>query len=139
MTDFILLGTDTDAGKTTFALLWLARYGDRCAYWKPVESGPSDSDAIARLVPGVRVHPPILRFAESAAPSLAASREDRVIPTAETFSRPASGPLLIETFGGPFSPLNETELQVELIERWKSPTVLACRSTVGAVGRTWST
>ena len=31
------------------------------------------------------------------------------------------------------------ELQIELIEQWKSPTVLACRSMVGAVGRTLST
>ena len=37
MSDLIILGTDTDAGKTTFALLWLAAFGEY-GYWKPVET-----------------------------------------------------------------------------------------------------
>jgi adenosylmethionine---8-amino-7-oxononanoate aminotransferase len=113
MNDLIILGTDTDAGKTTFALLWLARFGDRYAYWKPVETGPSDSDSIAHLVPGVVVHAPHQRFVDPVAPPLAARRQGTRVdaPAAIIANRPA-GRLLIETFGSPFSPLTDAELQL---------------------------
>ena len=52
MANLLILGTDTDAGKTTFALLWLAAFSDQYAYWKPVETGPSDTELVRRLVPG---------------------------------------------------------------------------------------
>jgi adenosylmethionine-8-amino-7-oxononanoate aminotransferase len=135
---FIVLGTDTDAGKTTFSLLWLARFAPECAYWKPVEAGPSDSDIVRRLVPATLVHPPVLRLSEPVAPPLAARREAVAIPTAEQLA--AAGPLaedlVIETFGGPFSPLNETESQIKFVERLRVPTVLVGPSTLGAIGRT---
>ena len=50
MSDLLILGTDTDAGKTTFALLWLAIFGEY-SYCKPIESGPSDTKAVKDLVP----------------------------------------------------------------------------------------
>ena len=58
MSRFVVLGTDTDAGKTTFSLLWLARFAPTCTYWKPIETGPSDSGAITRGVPAAVVVPP---------------------------------------------------------------------------------
>src|SRR5262249_62070747 len=118
MSDVVVLGTDTDAGKTTFALLWLTAFADRFAYWKPVETGPSDTDLVRRLVPAATVHEPALRLAEPVAPALAARREGRVVPIATVIAglRPLDPKaLLIESFGGPLSPLNETELQVALV------------------------
>src|SRR5262245_27977914 len=137
MSDLIVLGTDTDAGKTTFALLWLTAFGDRFAYWKPVETGDSDTERVQRLV-GATVFEPVARFADPVAPPLAARRAGRTIPPATQIAaaRPKSDQsLLIETFGGPLSPLNESELQVELICRLTSPCVLVTSSAVGAVGR----
>ena len=55
MSDLIILGTDTDAGKTTFALLWMAAFADEYDYWKPLETGESDSATVRRLVPGAVV------------------------------------------------------------------------------------
>ena len=139
MTDLLILGTDTDAGKTTFALLWLAALGDRYAYWKPVETGDSDTACVRRFAPLVTVWDPVARFTEPVAPPLAARREGRPIPSAAEISlaRPASDrPILIETFGGPLSPLNECELQLELIGRLGAPAVLVASSTLGAIGRT---
>jgi dethiobiotin synthetase/malonyl-CoA O-methyltransferase len=66
--NFILLGTDTDAGKTTVALLWLSSFGDAWEYWKPVESGESDSATVARLVPTANVHRPVQRLGAPVAP-----------------------------------------------------------------------
>src|SRR5438874_3338662 len=116
MTDFVILGTDTDAGKTTFALLWLAAFGDHYEYWKPVETGPSDSELVKRLLPHAEVHCPVKRLAHAAAPPLAARRAGDAIPSAFALARSKPLPrragrhLLIETFGSPFSPLNESEL-----------------------------
>jgi adenosylmethionine-8-amino-7-oxononanoate aminotransferase len=139
MSDLIILGTDTDAGKTTFALLWLAAFAEYYAYWKPLESGDSDSQRVRQTLPEVEVLPPMASYAEPVAPLLAARRIGEVIPTsrviADSKPRPKQQSLLIETFGGPLSPLNERELQVELIRRLGLPCILVSSSAVGAIGR----
>jgi adenosylmethionine-8-amino-7-oxononanoate aminotransferase len=142
MSDFLILGTDTDAGKTTFALLWLAAFADWFEYWKPIETGASDSDRVAALVPDAFVHPVFRRFQEPVAPPLAASLQKQTVPPAAEIvqakprpSRPGRS-LVIESFGSPLSPLTEEELQIELIARFGCPAVLVSSSAVGAIGRT---
>jgi adenosylmethionine-8-amino-7-oxononanoate aminotransferase len=136
--DLLILGTDTDAGKTTFALLWLAASAKDYSYWKPVETGPSDSARVCELVAATRVWPPFLRFNDAVAPSLAARREGALIPAAEVIAaaRPHASPLLIETFGSPFSPLNENQMQMALIGELDCPSILVSSSTLGTIGRT---
>ena len=139
MTGYVVVGTDTDAGKTAFSLLFLAAFLDHFAYWKPVETGESDTEKARRLVPGAMVFAPLARFAEPVAPMLAAHREVRAMPgVAEVLTAvPVSEkPLLIETFGGPLSPLTEDTLQLELIRALALPVILVSSSTVGAIGRT---
>ena len=67
------------------------------------------------------IHPPAQRFDAPAAPPLAAARQGQHIRPAEDLAamRPltANRNLLIETFGSLFSPLNDTELQIELVCR----------------------
>ncbi|MFO0841123.1 MAG: dethiobiotin synthase [Gemmataceae bacterium] len=141
MADLLVLGTDTDAGKTTFALLWLAAFADGYEYWKPVETGDSDSDRVKALVPTAHLHQPLARFGAAVAPPLAARLDGATIPPAVAIAsaRPAPGApgrhLLIETFGGPLSPLNEEELQIEVVRALRIPAVLVTSSSVGAVGR----
>jgi adenosylmethionine-8-amino-7-oxononanoate aminotransferase len=142
MTDFLILGTDTDAGKTTFALLWLAAFHDRYEYWKPVETGDSDTERVKRLVPKASVHPPLGRFRHAVAPLLAARMEGGLVLPARAIAAARPAPrhpgcyLLIETFGSPLSPLNENELQITLVQSLAVPTVLVSSSAVGAIGRT---
>jgi adenosylmethionine-8-amino-7-oxononanoate aminotransferase len=142
MSDVIILGTDTGVGKTTFALLWLAAFADRYSYWKPLETGESDSQHVQQTLPDVEVFPPLASYADPVAPLLAARRVGDMIPTsrviADSKPRPKKQNLLIETFGGPLSPLNESELQVELIRRLGLPCILVSSSAVGAIGRTLS-
>src|SRR5436189_24336 len=121
MTDFIILGTDTDAGKTTFALLWLHAFADQWEYWKPIETGESDSARVAALKPTTVVHPVLRRFAAPVAPLLAARLEGGSVPMAREIAgalpRALNGErgIVIETFGSAFSPLNDAELQLALI------------------------
>jgi adenosylmethionine-8-amino-7-oxononanoate aminotransferase len=138
MSDLLILGTDTDAGKTTFALLWLAAFPGDCEYWKPVETGPSDTAKVRELVPQARARPPVLRFAEPVAPLLAARRQGALVPPAANIAaaRPDADLLLIETFGGPLSPLNETELQIALVRALECASVLVSSTALGAIGRT---
>ncbi|MFO0801360.1 MAG: adenosylmethionine--8-amino-7-oxononanoate transaminase [Gemmataceae bacterium] len=139
MTGFVVVGTDTDAGKTAFSLLFLSAFTDSFAYWKPVETGDSDAEKVRRLVPRAVVLSPLTRFTEPVAPVLAARREGRVMPgVADILSaRPSTDrPLLIETFGGPLSPLTADVLQLDLIRSFALPVVLVSSSAVGAVGRT---
>jgi adenosylmethionine-8-amino-7-oxononanoate aminotransferase len=141
MTDFLILGTDTNAGKTTFALLWLAAFSARYEYWKPIETGDSDTELLRSLVPVARAHTPLLRFRHAVAPGLAVRMEGGVIPAVSTVA--AAKPslfvpgrqLLVETFGGPFSPLNDTELQIALVRALALPSILVSSSAVGAIGR----
>jgi adenosylmethionine---8-amino-7-oxononanoate aminotransferase len=139
MTDLIVLGTDTSVGKTTFSLLWLAAFADQYEYWKPVETGDSDSDLVRRLLPGVKVRAPAARFRLPVAPPLAARADHAVVPAAETLAaaKPkATAGLLVETFGSPFSSLTDTELQLGLIQRLALPAILVSSSALGVIGRT---
>jgi len=138
MTGFVIVGTDTDAGKTALSILLLTAFPDQFAYWKPVETGDSDTEKVRRLVPNAAVFDPLARFAEPVAPVLAARREGRPMPGVDEIlaAIPSTDrSLLIETFGGPLSPLTEDTLQLELIRAFKMQVLLAASSAVGAVGR----
>ena len=140
MTDFLILGADTDVGKTTFALLWLHAFGADHEYWKPLETGESDSANVARLCPSVVVHRPQMRLSAPVAPPLAAKREGRRIPAAREIAAamprvPVGKNLVVETFGGPFSPLNDDELQLEFLRALTMPTVLISSPRLGGIGR----
>jgi adenosylmethionine-8-amino-7-oxononanoate aminotransferase len=140
MGSLIVLGSDTASGKTTFALLWLAAFGQEYQYWKPVETGDPDSGAVARLVSCAAVRPALASFTEAVAPGLAARRAGRPAPTVAGIlaarPQPAAGQhLLVETFGSPLSPLNDQELQIQMIVRLGLPSVLVIASRVGAVGQ----
>ncbi|HEV3145271.1 MAG TPA: aminotransferase class III-fold pyridoxal phosphate-dependent enzyme, partial [Gemmataceae bacterium] len=138
MSDLLILGTDTSVGKTTFSLLWLAAFPQQYEYWKPVETGDSDSELVRRLLPKVMVHLPAVRYRQPIAPPLAAREEHAVVPSAAVLAaaRPKTkAGMLVETFGSPFSSLTETELQLALIQRLALPAVLVSSSALGAIGR----
>jgi len=138
MTGFIVVGTDTDAGKTGFSAQFLQAFPGRFAYWKPAETGDSDTETIRRRAPSATVFEPLARFAEPVAPMLAAAREGRRMPSiAEVVAGVPDSPLplLLETFGGPLSPWDNTALQAEMIAALGWPTILVTLSKVGAVAR----
>ncbi|QEL17892.1 adenosylmethionine--8-amino-7-oxononanoate transaminase [Limnoglobus roseus] len=139
MRDVVVIGTDTDAGKTTFSLLFLAAFGTEFAYWKPVETGPSDTETVRRLLPDTTIFPPHARFETPVAPPLAAAIAGQRMPPPRDVARqkPASPqPLLIESFGSPLSPFTDEELQTEFLRELRAPLWLIGSSAVGAVGRT---
>ncbi|MCX8140302.1 MAG: adenosylmethionine--8-amino-7-oxononanoate transaminase [Thermogemmata sp.] len=138
MRDIIIVGTDTEVGKTTFSIIYLNAFSDKYAYWKPLETGDSDTARVRDCIPEACVYTPLRHFAEAVAPLLAARRQGDTIPSVGEIlaARPPSKqPLLIETFGGPLSPLTENALQIDLIRAWRSPVILVGSSRIGAIGR----
>jgi adenosylmethionine-8-amino-7-oxononanoate aminotransferase len=139
MTGFVVVGTDTDAGKTWFCTEWLKAHSSEYAYWKPVETGDSDTAKVRAAVPGATIFEPLMRFEEAVAPTLAAERAGKSLPTiAEVIAAIPNSekPIVLETFGSAMSPFGPGVLQAELLAELGWPIVLVSQSTVGAIGRT---
>lgn len=141
MSNLLILGTDTDAGKTTFCATWLSLFANRYAYWKPLETGESDSGRVRSLVPNAHIFPALASLKTPVAPLLAARLEGITLPSVDEIVARVPVPverchLLIETFGSPWSPLDEEHLQIDLIKRIDATCVLVSSSKLGAIGRT---
>lgn len=144
---FVVCATDTGVGKTTFSLLWahaqvnFSSPSPRWAYFKPVETGDSDSGSLRDLAPSsLEIHPPLGRFQAPMAPHRAAALEGATMPSlakiaTEAKSLSQRGPLFLESFGGPFSPWDDSALQIELFQNLAWPMILIGSTTVGGVGR----
>ncbi len=141
----VVLGTDTEAGKTTLCALLLAAFPERLVYWKPLQTGLPDSDTVVRLVPSAVCYPALAAFNDPVAPVLAARREGKELPGPEEIARAVPQPppgriLLIETFGGPLSPLTDSTLQIDFLRLLADAAfVVVTPSRVGAVGRVLQT
>lgn len=126
MRRFLLLGTDTDVGKTTVAAALCAaalRSGLRVAACKPVETGApehGDLDAIraiagngVRCVAGARLE-------LAAAPSAAARAAGAAAPTIAACvacvrsAEDGADAVVVETCGGALTPLSDTEYVADL-------------------------
>ena len=138
----VIVGTDTDVGKTVVSALVVQGLG--ATYWKPVQSGleeGGDSGRVQRLVnlPPERVLPEAYRFQAPVSPHWAAEREgvqiDRQTLELPTHER-VPGPLVVETAGGLLVPLRRDWLQIEQIAHWRLPVLLVARSGLGTLNHT---
>ncbi|MDA4846196.1 dethiobiotin synthase [Hoeflea poritis] len=136
MTRIVVLGTDTDVGKTVFAAGLTAALG--ATYWKPVQSGldgDTDSQTVQRLaeLPDDRVLPETYRLNSPLSPHRSAEI-DGVEIDPETLTPPSvDGPLVIEGAGGVLVPLTRQTLFADVIARWNLPAVLVGRTALGAI------
>lgn len=136
MTPIVVLGTDTDVGKTVFAAGLTAALG--ATYWKPVQSGldgDTDSQTVRRLaeLPDERVLPEAYRLNSPLSPHRSAEI-DGVEIDPEALTPPAvDGPLVIEGAGGVLVPLTRETLFADVIARWNLPAVLVGRTALGAI------
>lgn len=147
MTAYIVTGTDTDIGKSVLAAglagALLRRHG-AARYWKPVQAGladGTDSQTIARLAPGVHIHPEAYRLALPASPHEAAAAEHITLDPAHLTPPPGEGPLIIEGAGGALVPLvappqGAPILYADLFARWQLPVIIAARTQLGTINHT---
>ena len=129
MTLAVVVGTGTGVGKTTLtaSILRALRPLDPLG-WKPIETG-SEADETALAEACGRREPALYRFDAPISPHLAARREGKTIALERIVQRAAQlrseGPLLLETAGGLFSPLDDDgNTNAELAQRLRPETLL---------------
>jgi dethiobiotin synthetase len=135
----VVTGTDTGIGKTVFAagLTWLL---NGC-YWKPVQAGldgETDAETVLRLsgLERDRILPEVWRLKTPCSPHLAAERDGLTL-SPEVLSPPMTArPLVIEGAGGLMVPLTRSMLLIDVFARWRVPTVLCARTTLGTLNHT---
>lgn len=133
---FVIVGTDTNVGKTVFSAALAAALGAH--YWKPVQSGldgETDSQAVARLggLEPERILPEAWRLPLPASPHIAARAAGVEIDVARLEPPRDLAPLVIETAGGVMVPLTDRFLTVDLLARWGLPTIVVSRTALGAI------
>jgi len=142
MRPLIVTATDTGVGKTVVsAMLTLALDG---IYWKPIQAGTAedtDRQRVAALtgLPKERFRPERYVLREPLSPHRAAEL-DGIDIRAEHLELPADIPpgrrLIVEGAGGVLVPINRQMLQAELFSRWRAPSVLCARTSLGTINHT---
>ena len=150
MMSFIVIGTDTEIGKTITCAILLARYAATIpfAYWKPIATGSiEDRDTLTvKSLCGnkVEVLPESYLFEPPVSPHLAARQAGRVIDPQKILQAlnnyqeaEPNRPLLIEGVGGLLVPLNEKGyLLADLIQEMNLPCLLVSSSRLGTINHT---
>lgn len=146
----VVVGTDTEVGKTVVSAILLARYGRRVqlGYWKPIASGAtegSDTDDLRRWCGHLAdVLPPRYVFDAPLSPHVAARLEHRrVTPDAvleslvEYAVTEPERSLIIEGIGGVLVPLTDDGyLLSHLVAELHLPCLVVARSTLGTINHT---
>jgi dethiobiotin synthetase len=139
MPTIVIAGTDTDVGKTVLSSLIMASREEFC-YWKPIQSGlrtETDSQVVKRqsACSDERILPEAYRLTEPLSPHLSA-QIDGVRIEERSLIPPVAENLIIETAGGVLVPINDTTLQIDILEKWGYPVVIASRTALGTINHT---
>ncbi len=129
-----ITGTDTDVGKTV-ASAWAMVHTD-ARYWKPVQAGLDQTDeATVRALSeaeDARFIATAYSLPEPLSPHESARRAGVHIDPA-SLAVPEDGPLIVEGAGGLMVPLNDEFLIIDLIQQFRLPAILVCRTTLGTI------
>ncbi|MFT4541902.1 MAG: 8-amino-7-oxononanoate synthase [Planctomycetota bacterium] len=146
----VILGTDTDVGKTVASALLLraAALEGPAAYWKPVQTGSDcDTEEVCRLAAGSKAmfFDAGQHFQLPASPHEAAAAEGRQLDVADldgkllTYAsdeRIRGGQLIVEMAGGLLVPWTNEFTGADWIERHRPHLTLVARSGLGTLNHT---
>ena len=138
MKSFILVGTDTNVGKT-LASAWILSHLPY-TYWKPVASGVAtddDTHTVQQLsgVPSARLLPSAYRLKAPLSPHWAAEQEGIRIDTSQ-LKIPETQPLLIEGAGGILTPLTQRTTLLDWIKTTGLPVIIVAKDHLGTINHT---
>lgn len=136
MSRFIVVGTDTDVGKTVVSALLVSALGAR--YWKPIQAGRdggTDAERVAELagISSDQIIPEVYTLNTPASPHYAAERDDVAIDLEKLDLPDVTGPLVVEAAGGLLVPVTRSTLQIDVIAGWDLPVILCARTTLGTI------
>jgi 8-amino-7-oxononanoate synthase/dethiobiotin synthase len=145
--DLLVVGTDTDVGKTVIASLLMraaVRYGYDAKYLKPVQTGKdSDTHAVQQLaaLSDDSMCAPIIELKLPASVDQAAAAEgtsvtiDDVLPQVKQILA-GDQSCIVETAGGLLVPWNDQQDQGDFAQRLGLEAVLVARTTLGTLNHT---
>ena len=144
-----ITGTDTNIGKTFVSaglLAALVEQGVNARYWKPIQSGTTQSDdtnEVRRLtqLPASHFEDPVYRLSAPLSPHLAAEAEDVKISLDSIRSKAtqliASGDFwIIEGAGGFHVPLTYDFLYSEFVSELGVPLIIVSEDRLGTINHT---
>jgi len=135
----VVAGIGTGIGKTFIAtILAEALEAD---YWKPVQAGNldfTDTDFVRQHLSNRKTvfHPEVYRLSSPMSPHAAAAKDGTNIDLQKLTIPQTQNNLVIEPPGGVMVPLNQQELNVDLICRWELPVILVSKNYLGSINHT---
>ena len=139
MKGIVVAGIGTGIGKTFIAtILAEALEAD---YWKPVQAGNldfTDTDFVRQHITNTKtfLHPEAYRFSTPMSPH-AAAKIDSVEISFDKLPVPATqNIIIIEPAGGLMVPLNNRQLNIELLQQWNLPVILVSQIYLGSINHT---
>lgn len=132
----VIVGTDTDIGKTVFSAALV--HALNAAYWKPIQSGlapETDTEVVARLSGADAEHllPEIYRLVTPASPHRSAEIDGIEIVPEKLTPPKTERALVIEAAGGLAVPLRRDLLQIDLLAKWQLPVILCASTRLGTI------
>ncbi len=148
-TPLVVVGTDTDVGKTVIAALLAraaARAGLDVRYFKPVQTGADGDtesvqslaglDAAAAPAPGVALELPASVDQAAEAEGAHVEAADILAPLRGQLTSAPDAQWIVETAGGLLVPINDREDQADVLRALGAPLVLVARSGLGTLNHT---
>ena len=135
----VVAGIGTGVGKTFIStILAEALEAD---YWKPVQAGNlefTDTDFVRLYISNSKTifHPEVYRLTAPMSPHAAAAKDGINVDLQKLTIPQTQNNLIIEPPGGLMVPLNQLELNIDLICRWSLPVVLVSENYLGSINHT---
>jgi dethiobiotin synthetase len=139
MKKIVVAGIGTGVGKTLIAaILTEALTAD---YWKPVQAGNldfTDTDFVKKHISGTKsfFHTERFRLAMPMSPHAAAKTDGIEIDLQELTIPESANTIVIELAGGLMVPLNEKQLNIDLLKQWDVPVILVSQNYLGSINHT---
>ncbi len=135
----VIAGIDTEIGKTLCAAIVCEAF--QADYWKPIQAGDlncTDSHKVAELISNkkTKIHREGVRLAHAMSPHASADLQGIEINTDSLHFPEPDNHLVVELAGGLMVPINHTELNTDLLKKWKIPVVLVSKYYLGSINHT---
>lgn len=135
----VVVGIGTDIGKTFVSAILAEALGSD--YWKPVQAGNldfTDTDFVKQHISNKKSfsHPEAYRLTAPMSPHAAAKIDGVTIDFNKLTVPQTDNLLIIESAGGLMVPLNEQQLNIDLIRQWNLPVVLISKNYLGSINHT---
>jgi dethiobiotin synthetase len=135
----VVAGIGTGIGKTLVAaILTEALQAD---YWKPVQAGNldyTDTDFVKDHISNKNTvfHPETYRLSSPMSPHAAAKIDGLEIDLKKLSIPETDNTIIIEPAGGLMVPLNDKQLNIDLIQQWNLPVILVSQIYLGSINHT---